>query len=258
MPRDPERRADPVKWLARWAEEPDFEQSRFLDLIAQHSDGRRLPVDVRVRAGRIGDAPRYFITVRDNTARRQELASLREANLRAARILMVAEDAIVVIDASQNIVDFNIAAETMFGYAADEVVGRPLALLIPPWARALHPAQVNGFAGAVHKSFPTRAAAEAFVKGLDVKAAATSRSPGRRQGSTAGHTPKRRRTLSTAPNEEADDAGAFVVRFDGGARCVGWWRGGRGGLFERKRPDSCTRLDTHTASLDASAPCSQG
>ncbi len=146
VPRDPERRADPVKWLARWADEPDFEQSRFLDLIAQHSDGRRLPVDVRVRAGRIGDAPRYFITVRDNTARRQELASLREANLRAARILMVAEDAIVVIDASQNIVDFNIAAETMFGYAADEVVGRPLALLIPPWARALHPAQVNGFA----------------------------------------------------------------------------------------------------------------
>jgi hypothetical protein len=119
---------------------------------------------------------------------------------------------------------------------------------------------VNGFAGAVHKSFPTRAAAEAFVKGLDVKAAGISRSPGRRQGSTAGaqgHTPKRRRTLSTAPNEEADDAGAFVVRFDGGARCVGWWRGGRGGLFERKRPDSCPRLDTHTASLDASAPCSQ-
>ena len=90
------------------------------------------------------------------------------------------------------------------------------------------------------KSFPTRAAAEAFVKGLeprDLKAA--SQSPGRRLGSAAvpqGHTPKRRRTLSTAANDEADDRGAFVVRFDGGARCVGCCRGGAPGLLGLSNP----------------------
>ena len=123
------------------------------------------------------------------------------------------------------------------------------------------PTQVDGFSGATFKSFPTRAAAEAFVKGLeprDVKAA--SQSPGRRLGSAAvpqGHTPKRRRTLSTAANDEADDRGAFVVRFDGGARCVGCCGAGAPGLFGLN-PDSCARLDTHTTSLGTSAFCAQG
>ena len=115
---------------------------------------------------------------------------------------------------------------------------------------------MNGFSGAMFKSFPTRAAAEAFVKGLEPRGVKAAQSPGRRLGSAAGpqgHTPKRRRTLSTAANEEADDPGAFVVRFDGGARCVGCCGGGAAWLFGLKRPDSCTRLDTHTASLGASA-----
>ena len=60
-------RADPVKWLARWAAEPDLEQSRFLDLTARRRDGHEMPVEVRVRAGDIAGRPRYFITVRDNT-----------------------------------------------------------------------------------------------------------------------------------------------------------------------------------------------
>jgi PAS domain S-box-containing protein len=145
VPRQPERRADPVKWLARWAAEPDLEQSRFLDLTARRRDGHEMPVEVRVRAGDIAGRQRYFITVRDNTLRRQEQNALKDANLRAARILLVAEDAIVSVDADQNIVFFNLAAETMFGYRAEAVLGQPLAMLIPPQVRAAHPAHVEDF-----------------------------------------------------------------------------------------------------------------
>lgn len=145
MPRDPSRRADPVKWLARWATEPDLAQSRFLDLVARCKDGREMYVEVRVREGWIEGQHRYFITVRDNTARRQQQLAARDASLRSARILMVAEDAIVSIDSDQQINFFNPAAERMFGYSAEEVLGRPLQVLIPPSARAAHPAHVDAF-----------------------------------------------------------------------------------------------------------------
>lgn len=144
-PRRPERRADPVKWLARWAAEPDFERSRFLDLIARRKDGTPMTIEVRVREGRVGEARRYFITVRDKTALRREQIALKDANLRAARILMVAEDAIVSADADQKIIFFNLAAEQMFGYRAEDVLGQPLGTLLPPEARAAHPAHVDDF-----------------------------------------------------------------------------------------------------------------
>lgn len=145
VPPVPGRRADPVKWLARWASEPDVEQSRFLDLTARRKDGAEMLVEVRVREGLVAGDRRYFITLRDNTARRHEQIALKDANLRAARILMVAEDAIVSIDADQKIILFNPAAERMFGYRADEVLGQNLSVLIPGSARAGHPAQIEAF-----------------------------------------------------------------------------------------------------------------
>ena len=145
VPVRPERRADPVKWLARWAAEPDFEPSRFLDLIARRRDGAEMTVEVRVREGLVADRKRYFITVRDKTLLRREQIAMKDANLRAARIMMVAEDAIVSADAEQKIIFFNLAAEAMFGYRAEEVLGQPLSVLLPPDARAGHPAHVEAF-----------------------------------------------------------------------------------------------------------------
>lgn len=145
-PPTPGRRANVVEWLARWAAAPDVEQSRFLDVTARRKDGKERTVEVRVREGHVAGHPRYFISVRDNTIRKQEQLALKDANLRAARILMVAEDAIVSIDADQRIILFNPAAERMFGYRAEEVVGQDLAMLIPASARQDHAAQIEAFA----------------------------------------------------------------------------------------------------------------
>jgi PAS domain S-box-containing protein len=145
VPPQPGRRADPVKWLARWAAEPQHEQSRYLDFMARRRDGREMPVDVRVSQGEVGGQTRFFITLRDNTARRQEQIAFKETNLRAARILLVAEDAIVSCDADQNITFFNLKAETMFGYRAEEAIGKPLTMLLPAAVRARHPAEVAAF-----------------------------------------------------------------------------------------------------------------
>ena len=145
VPQQPDRRADAMKWLARWAHEPEETQSRFLDLIAQTKSGKQMPVDVRVVERKIDGAQRYIVTFRDNTTRRQEQAAFKEAHLRASRILQVAEDGIVSADAEQTITFFNLKAEQMFGYRTEEVVGRPLSILLPERYRERHRGEVARF-----------------------------------------------------------------------------------------------------------------
>lgn len=65
---------------------------------------------------------------------------------RLADILDIAEDGVVTVNLRREIVLFNRGAARIFGYAAAEVLGRPLEDLLPPAYRANHPAQVDGFA----------------------------------------------------------------------------------------------------------------
>ncbi len=145
VPQQPGQRADPMKWLKRWAAEPEYEQSRYLDLIARRKDGREMPVDVRVVEARLDGAPRFLITFRDNTTRRQEQIAFKERNLLFSRILMVAEDGIISVDAEQKISFFNLKAEQMFGYRAEEVLGKPLQMLLPERYRKAHLGEVSAF-----------------------------------------------------------------------------------------------------------------
>ena len=139
------RRVEALKWLARWAVSADPDPSRFLDLPARRRDGQAMPLEVRVSEAFVDGAQRYVIAARDNTARRQEQILLKAENLRAARILLVAEDAIVSIDEDQKIVFFNLAAERMFGWRVEEAVGQPLSLLLPPEAKPNHARHIDAF-----------------------------------------------------------------------------------------------------------------
>lgn len=58
-------------------------------------------------------------------------AELREREEMVRGILATAADGIVVIDVDGTIQTFNQAAETMFGYRANEVVGRDVKILVP-------------------------------------------------------------------------------------------------------------------------------
>ena len=71
--------------------------------------------------------------------RKEAEAALRESEARKGAILEAALDAVVAMDASGAITDFNPAAEAMFGRRRADVIGQPMAeLLVPPRWRNRH------------------------------------------------------------------------------------------------------------------------
>lgn len=75
----------------------------------------------------------------DVTDRKRAEDRLRHSRERNEAILRTAIDAIVTIDAEGKIVEFNPAAEQMFGYVRDSILGRSMAdLLVPPAHREAH------------------------------------------------------------------------------------------------------------------------
>lgn len=104
-------------------------------------------VSVRGRAQfEAGRPVRMLGTVWDITARRRAEEALRLSEAKFAGIVSLAADAIVSIDEAQRITLFNEAAERIFGYRAEEVLGGPLSALLPSAARAAHHAHVAQFA----------------------------------------------------------------------------------------------------------------
>ena len=79
-------------------------------------------------------------------ARKRLEEQLRLSEERLAGIIELAQDAILTTDVNLNITLFNPAAERLFGYAANEIVGRPLTLLIPERVRHSHTMFVTTFA----------------------------------------------------------------------------------------------------------------
>jgi len=73
------------------------------------------------------------------------LNSLRESEKQLGRMIDSAMDAIITIDAEQNIILFNAAAERMFGHSAGAVMGQPLEQLIPERFRSVHRNHVGSF-----------------------------------------------------------------------------------------------------------------
>jgi two-component system cell cycle response regulator len=84
-------------------------------------------------------------SVRHAIARNHLEERLRASEERLKGVLDLAHDAILSTDARQRIVLFNPAAERMFGYRTDEIVGRSLSLLIPEPLRVAHVDQFDGF-----------------------------------------------------------------------------------------------------------------
>ena len=79
---------------------------------------------------------REALNLRSNIAKIQSIES---------QMITSAMDAIITIDEAQNIVQFNAAAESIFGYEAQEMVGKPIHDLLPEHFRKSHHKHIQSF-----------------------------------------------------------------------------------------------------------------
>lgn len=103
-------------------------------------DGRRRLVawSAGVTRGASGAVEFVVRTGVDITERQEARQQARESEATVRALLETAAQAIIVVGRDGRIAMVNAAAETMFGYSREELIGLALEKLIPPQFRALH------------------------------------------------------------------------------------------------------------------------
>jgi diguanylate cyclase (GGDEF)-like protein/PAS domain S-box-containing protein len=82
----------------------------------------------------------------DITERKERETALRESNARTRSMLDAALDGVITIGHDGAIIEFNPAAERIFGYARDAVLGQPMVdLIVPPAYRDAHTAGLRHY-----------------------------------------------------------------------------------------------------------------
>jgi PAS domain S-box-containing protein len=102
-------------------------------------DGRVIDVEIISHTLELSGKRAALVVAQDITQRKQAEAALRESEALKAAILASALDCIITIDHQGRIIEFNPAAQTTFGYALEDVLGKEMAqLIIPPSLREQH------------------------------------------------------------------------------------------------------------------------
>jgi PAS domain S-box-containing protein len=112
------------------------------------ADGQPFTADVTVapfEAAGLGAGLFLRVDAFDVSERAGVEAELRASEAKFSGILSIAADAIITADDTMTVVHFNRGAEAIFRYSADEVIGRPLDILIPERYRTTHSAHVARF-----------------------------------------------------------------------------------------------------------------
>ena len=101
---------------------------RSVEFEALHRDGRLIPVELSTWVTYVGDRVTFSALLHDISERRKG----EEAIGRLASIVESAQEAIYSMSLDGTILTWNLGAEHMYGYTADEVIGRPLSIIVPP------------------------------------------------------------------------------------------------------------------------------
>jgi two-component system, cell cycle sensor histidine kinase and response regulator CckA len=113
----------------------------------RRQDGTSLKVEIRSNDLSFQDRRARLIHATNVTARLQAEAARRESEQLLGTILESSDDAILSKTLDGTILTWNAGAERMYGYTADEVIGGPVYLIVPPEDRAELAASLQAVSG---------------------------------------------------------------------------------------------------------------
>ncbi len=138
-------RLNPLAWMEKWANSPNAPELDYVYLTCQTSTGQEKQLSVRVARADLGGTPHYLVTMHDMSRWLERWHTERDSHRVAARILSITADGVLMTDEELVITYANSSAEHLFGYAQGELVGKPLAELIPSRFRGAHIEHVARF-----------------------------------------------------------------------------------------------------------------
>lgn len=127
-------------WMAAFFADP--RQRRMgagRDLFAQHRDGHAIPVDIAL-------APMHLDGQLCAAAYISDLSARRQMQRQFEQIFAAMPQGLLIIDPQGRIKLSNPALDAQFGYAAGELLGQPLEVLLPDRYRAGHVQLRDGYA----------------------------------------------------------------------------------------------------------------
>ncbi|MEP1209950.1 MAG: PAS domain S-box protein [Rhizobiaceae bacterium] len=108
--------------------------------------GKTFPIELSISHFKVGDVVRFTGIIRDISDRMRTIESERAARAKYEDVVTSALDAIIVINEQGNVVEFNPAAEEIFGYTKDDIINKEMAaMIVPSQHREAHRAGMKHF-----------------------------------------------------------------------------------------------------------------
>ncbi|HET7018398.1 MAG TPA: PAS domain S-box protein [Streptosporangiaceae bacterium] len=98
-----------------------------MELAGRRRDGSTFPAEISLAAIDTDTGPLVTVAVRDVSERRR----MQETNARLASIIQSSHDAVVGKTLDMTVTSWNPAAERLYGYSAEEMIGQHIQILFP-------------------------------------------------------------------------------------------------------------------------------
>ena len=121
------------------------------EVTGRRKDGSTFPMDLAVGESRNTGRQLFAGICRDITARKQAEQIMRDSEARTRAILDTAVDGIITIDPVGTILTVNPATVRIFGYAAEEVIGQNVKMLMPEPFQSAHDGYLARYRATGHR-----------------------------------------------------------------------------------------------------------